>query len=131
MTSYDIMCAVYTGVGDTASHPLRHTAMVLIDTVAKIQDGKIEGPSDHVIEGELNMTANDAVCCVHDIFLKLNLFTLRLRLPLHGLHSVPGSGALSPVRHGSAPQPRRQSHLHPGLGGRGPGHQGLSASQVR
>ena len=90
--------------------------MMLIDTVAKIQDGKIEGPSDHVIEGELNMTANDAVCCVHDIFLKLNIFTLRLWLPLHGLHSVPGPGALSPVRHGSAPQPRRQSHLHPGLG---------------
>ena len=102
--------------------------MVLIDTVAKIQDGKIEGPSDHVIEGELNMTA---VCCVNDIFLKLNLFTPRLWLPLHWLHGVPGSGALSPVRHGSAPQPRRQSHLHPGLGGRGPRHQGLSAPQVR
>ena len=26
------------GVGDTASHPLRHTAMVLIDMVAQIQE---------------------------------------------------------------------------------------------
>jgi len=42
---------VCSGVGDTDLHPLRHTAMVLIDTVAKIQDGRIEGPSDHVIEG--------------------------------------------------------------------------------
>jgi len=42
---------VCSGVGNTDSHPLRHTAMVLIDMVAKIQDGRIEGPSDHVIEG--------------------------------------------------------------------------------
>ena len=123
------MTHVYTGVGDTASHPLRHTAMVLIDTVAKIQDGKIQGLSDHVIEGEQNMTA---VCCVEDICLKsLSLFTTRLWLPLHWLHGVSGSGALPPVRHGSAPQPRRQGYLHPGLGGRGPRHQGLSAPQVR
>ena len=37
------------GVGDTASHPLRHTAMVLIDRVAQIQ----EGTSEHDTEGEL------------------------------------------------------------------------------
>ena len=40
-----------TGVGDTASHPLRHTAMVLIDRVAQIQ----EGISEHDTEGELQI----------------------------------------------------------------------------
>ena len=52
------------GVGNTDSHPLRHTAMVLIDMVAKIQDGRIEGPSDHVIEGELNN-----IRCHFDIYM--------------------------------------------------------------
>ena len=44
---------ICSGAGDTASHPLRHTAMVLIDRVAQIQDGKTEGSSDHDTGGYL------------------------------------------------------------------------------
>ena len=91
--------------------------MVLIDRVAQIQ----EGTSEHDTEGELYS---------YDKSL-LHIVNTRCGVSADWLHGVPGPGALSHVRHGSAPQPRRQGHLQPELGGRGPGHQGQAAPQVR